>query len=158
MRYLLVVALAAGALVCDGCQKKPKPAATGPVAMTPKVKPATVPPPRTAPPPKPAPAPPSAPRHTFTPITTTAAPPTVTTPAAKPTPKPVPSGPITTTVTPPEAAPTGGAVYVVRPGDTLWGIATRQLGSGKRWKEIAALNPGVNPSKLPVGAKLNMPR
>ncbi|HVA08061.1 MAG TPA: LysM peptidoglycan-binding domain-containing protein [Acidimicrobiales bacterium] len=34
-------------------------------------------------------------------------------------------------------------VYVVRPGDTLWSIAERRLGSPMRWREIAALNRGV---------------
>ncbi len=33
--------------------------------------------------------------------------------------------------------------YIVRPGDTLWSIAERELGSPLRWKEIAALNMGV---------------
>jgi LysM domain len=32
--------------------------------------------------------------------------------------------------------------YVVQPGDTLWSIAKRELGSPLRWKEIAALNVG----------------
>ncbi|MHB8296499.1 MAG: LysM peptidoglycan-binding domain-containing protein [Acidimicrobiales bacterium] len=30
--------------------------------------------------------------------------------------------------------------YVVRPGDTLWGIATAHLGAARRWREIWALN------------------
>lgn len=32
--------------------------------------------------------------------------------------------------------------YVVRPGDSLWRIAERELGSGERWKEIFELNNG----------------
>ncbi|MGH9920795.1 MAG: LysM peptidoglycan-binding domain-containing protein, partial [Nitrososphaerales archaeon] len=32
--------------------------------------------------------------------------------------------------------------YVVEPGDTLWSIAERELGSPLRWREIAALNLG----------------
>jgi len=32
--------------------------------------------------------------------------------------------------------------YVVRPGDTLWSIAARQLGSPLRWPELVALNLG----------------
>lgn len=39
------------------------------------------------------------------------------------------------------AAPTGRA-YVVRRGDTLWGIADTRLGDPKRWREIAQLNYG----------------
>ena len=31
-------------------------------------------------------------------------------------------------------------VYVVQPGDSLWGIAQAQLGDGTRWKEIYILN------------------
>ena len=34
------------------------------------------------------------------------------------------------------------ATYTVRPGDTLWSIAERELGAPLRWKEIAALNMG----------------
>jgi DNA-binding SARP family transcriptional activator len=32
--------------------------------------------------------------------------------------------------------------YVVQPGDTLWSIAQRELGSPLQWREIAALNMG----------------
>lgn len=32
--------------------------------------------------------------------------------------------------------------YVVRPGDTLWSIAGRELGSPLRWREIAEINMG----------------
>ncbi|RAG80821.1 hypothetical protein DN069_36045, partial [Streptacidiphilus pinicola] len=53
----------------------------------------------------------------------------------------------------PEAAPVAAAtaqaahhphylVRATRPADTLWGIAERTLGSGERWREIAALNDG----------------
>jgi LysM repeat protein/DNA-binding SARP family transcriptional activator len=34
------------------------------------------------------------------------------------------------------------ATYTVRPGDTLWSIAERELGAPLRWREIAALNMG----------------
>ena len=34
----------------------------------------------------------------------------------------------------------GERVYIVRPGDSLWGIAQAQLGDGARWKEIYTLN------------------
>lgn len=33
--------------------------------------------------------------------------------------------------------------YEVQPGDELWGIAEQELGSGLRWREIIALNPGL---------------
>ena len=56
------------------------------------------------------------------------------------------------------SASSGGAgEYIVAKGDVLSRIAERQLGSSKRWREIVALNPGLNPSKLHVGARLVMP-
>ncbi|MHB8262492.1 MAG: LysM peptidoglycan-binding domain-containing protein [Acidimicrobiales bacterium] len=33
-------------------------------------------------------------------------------------------------------------LYTVQPGDSLWSIAQKELGSGIRWKEIASLNDG----------------
>ncbi|MFJ6636738.1 hypothetical protein ACIQMR_36060 [Streptomyces sp. NPDC091376] len=39
------------------------------------------------------------------------------------------------------AAPTY-TVREVRPAESLWGIAERELGDGERWREIAALNEG----------------
>lgn len=38
------------------------------------------------------------------------------------------------------AAHPGLPTYVVRPRDTLWGIASTHLGTGRRWREIWALN------------------
>ncbi|MGW3312062.1 LysM peptidoglycan-binding domain-containing protein [Streptomyces sp. NPDC001073] len=43
------------------------------------------------------------------------------------------------------AASTQGATYTVRemrPAESLWSIAEKELGDGKRWREIAALNEG----------------
>lgn len=57
-----------------------------------------------------------------------------------------------------QSAPTAGAgKYTVAKGDVLSRIAEGQLGSSKRWHEIVALNPGLNPSRLMVGKVLNMP-
>ena len=53
--------------------------------------------------------------------------------------------------------PDATRVYEVAPGDTLSEIAMEQLGTMKRWKEIAALNPGVDPSRLFVGQKIVLP-
>jgi len=50
--------------------------------------------------------------------------------------------------------------YVVIPGDTLWKIAQRTLGSGDRWKEVYAANQqtiGKNPNKIFPGQKLVIP-
>lgn len=44
------------------------------------------------------------------------------------------------------------ASYTVKSGDTLWGIAQSQLGSGARWKELGYTG---DPTKLQVGTVLN---
>jgi LysM repeat protein len=50
-----------------------------------------------------------------------------------------------------------GSTYVVKKGDMLSVIAQDELGSAKRWREIAALNPSVNPDRLLEGTRLVMP-
>jgi nucleoid-associated protein YgaU len=47
--------------------------------------------------------------------------------------------------------------YVVKTGDTLGEIASRELGSAARWTEIQKLNGGLAPEKLRVGMKLKLP-
>jgi hypothetical protein len=47
--------------------------------------------------------------------------------------------------------------YVVRKGDTLGGIAQRELGSARRHAEIGRLNPTASPKSLRVGSSLRMP-
>ena len=47
-------------------------------------------------------------------------------------------------------------VYV-QPGDTVWSIAARMYGNPKRWGEIAAANPGVDPSNIRSGQRLVVP-
>ncbi len=50
------------------------------------------------------------------------------------------------------------AWHIVRPGDTLRGIAERFLGSSELWPEIHRLNPGVaDPDRIEPGARLRMP-
>ena len=56
----------------------------------------------------------------------------------------------------PSAPATGNSVRVAS-GDSLWKIAARTLGDGERWREIAALNPGLNPDKLFVGQEIVVP-
>lgn len=50
----------------------------------------------------------------------------------------------------------GARTYTVKNGDTLGGIARRELGSTKRWTEISTLN-NVQPERLKVGMVLTMP-
>jgi hypothetical protein len=49
--------------------------------------------------------------------------------------------------------PDGKFWYKIRPGDTLWALASRFLGSGARWRAIAAVNSGriLHPRHLVVG-------
>ncbi len=50
------------------------------------------------------------------------------------------------------------AAYVVKAGDELWSIAQRELGSGERWRDIVALNPGVgSDTTLVPGQRLTLP-
>jgi sulfite exporter TauE/SafE/copper chaperone CopZ/LysM repeat protein len=60
-----------------------------------------------------------------------------------------------TTQTPP--APPAVQTYTVRRGDTLRAIAKRLYGDEKRWREIAAVNPSLNPKKLREGQDINLP-
>ena len=47
--------------------------------------------------------------------------------------------------------------YIVRKGDVLSQIAQDQLGGASRWREIAQLNPTIDPNRLMEGAELRMP-
>lgn len=48
--------------------------------------------------------------------------------------------------------------YEIKKGDNLYSIAQKELGSGKRVKEIMELNPGLNPQSLRVGDKIKLPK
>ena len=49
-------------------------------------------------------------------------------------------------------------VVTVERGDSLWALARRYLGSGRRWRELAALNSQVlNPNVLHVGEWICLP-
>lgn len=52
--------------------------------------------------------------------------------------------------------PTLQYVYI-QPGDTLWSIASRMYGNPKRWRAIAAANPGVDPRRMQPGQRLILP-
>ncbi|MGE0195535.1 MAG: LysM peptidoglycan-binding domain-containing protein [Methylocystis sp.] len=45
----------------------------------------------------------------------------------------------------------------MRRGDTLSGIAKRLYGDEKRWRDIAAANPALNPKRLRAGQIINVP-
>lgn len=55
------------------------------------------------------------------------------------------------------AVAANGGRYAIRNGDTLSGIAASQLGDAGRWNELVALNPGLDPERLRVGAVLVLP-
>lgn len=57
----------------------------------------------------------------------------------------------------PAAAGSASGRHVVQRGETLYSIARSSLGDGKKWSQIAMLNPGVQPSSLKIGQTLNMP-
>ena len=50
-----------------------------------------------------------------------------------------------------------GSTYTVQPGDNLWSIAQRFLGSGLRFAEIAKLNGIPNPDLIIPGMQLQIP-
>jgi nucleoid-associated protein YgaU len=46
----------------------------------------------------------------------------------------------------------------IQPGDSLWKLARRHLGSGSRWNELLANNPGISdPNRIQPGAMLVVP-
>ena len=51
----------------------------------------------------------------------------------------------------------GGGSYIVKKGDTLYGIARSHYGDGKKWQQIASANPGLSPSSLKVGQTITLP-
>lgn len=55
------------------------------------------------------------------------------------------------------AAAKNSSTYTVKKGDVLRSIAREKLGDEARWKEIVALNPGLDPKKLAVGQKIKLP-
>ena len=49
------------------------------------------------------------------------------------------------------------AKYIVKPGDTLSKIATSKLGAAGQWRVIAELNGIINPNRIRVGQRLQLP-
>ncbi len=54
------------------------------------------------------------------------------------------------------STPSSSNIYTVVKGDTLWGIAKKQLGSGARYTEIVKLN-GLKTSTIYAGQRLKLP-
>ena len=50
-----------------------------------------------------------------------------------------------------------GRTHTIRRGDTLWAIAQSAYGSGNRWRDILAANPGITPRRLVVGKQVWLP-
>lgn len=58
---------------------------------------------------------------------------------------------------PPTFTPAPPASHVVEPGETLIAIARNELGDASRWRDIVAVNPGLNPSEIKAGQRLKLP-
>lgn len=57
----------------------------------------------------------------------------------------------------PNEATNESKLYTVKKGDTIWDIAEKYLGNGKKWKEIAKLNDIGNGWDLKRGVKIKVP-
>jgi len=55
-------------------------------------------------------------------------------------------------------APEVGLTHTIRKGETLWSLATKYLGHGRRWTEIVDANPGLQPKRLPIGKTIRIPQ
>lgn len=78
------------------------------------------------------------------------------TPASPAPPPPAPAPPPVAA----PAAPPPPQTYTVKPGDTLWGIATALEGGGNNWQKIYNANKGViggNPNLIKPGQVLTIP-
>jgi len=56
-----------------------------------------------------------------------------------------------------EAAEQTASSWMVRPGDSMWKIATEVLGDSRRMAQIIALNPGIVPDRLQEGQVIRLP-
>lgn len=55
------------------------------------------------------------------------------------------------------SSPTLHSITLQR-GDSLWKLAQQNLGTGSRWRELLAVNPGIeNPHKIEAGAQIYIP-
>ncbi len=65
--------------------------------------------------------------------------------------------PSKTTAAPVAPAHAQANEYEIRKDDNLEGIALSKLGKRSLWREIVAVNPGLNPSRLQPGTKIKLP-
>ena len=84
---------------------------------------------------------------------------TETTTAAETTSQTPAETPASTTTSPPAPTETEKPfkTYTVRKGDTLWAIAVKTCGYGRRYKDIAQSNNITDPNKIYVGQVLQIP-
>lgn len=74
--------------------------------------------------------------------------------------KPEPAETAPTNATPAVATttlPPKFETYVIKAGDTMSSIAAEWFGEGKKWDLIAKANPLIDPTKMQIGQKLNLP-
>jgi nucleoid-associated protein YgaU len=144
MRHVLILAALAAALVggCAKLEQGPQTTAIGPeIRPLSDLKPAQ--PPKSTDP--------TGRRMTVTDRSATADPNKTTPKRKKPSTKPP-----TTTKKPP--APAGTKMYTIQMGDNgYYAIARKLYGDQRRWKDIEALNPGVDTTKLKLGQKIRVP-
>jgi len=65
--------------------------------------------------------------------------------------------PVPQPIAAPVAASPAQATYTIQKNDSLWKIAERHYGSGQRWVDIVNANPGLEPTKMPVGKTIVLP-
>jgi 5'-nucleotidase/UDP-sugar diphosphatase len=87
----------------------------------------------------------------------TAPPPQSPTAYAPPVDSPTPDVTATPSTPAMSAMTSSGNTYEIKPGDTLWKIAATHYGDGRKWKQIADANPGLEPSKLKIGQTITLP-
>ena len=71
---------------------------------------------------------------------------------------PMPARTIDVSPAPPPMPVTTPQRHVVAPGETLMGIARTRLGSESRWRDILAINPGLESAQLKAGQTITLPR
>lgn len=83
--------------------------------------------------------------------------PSTTKSTTKTTTKSAVTKPVVADSKPVAAASKGTSTYTIKKGDLLRTIAREKLGDESRWKDIVAVNPGLDPQKLAVGQKIKLP-